>query len=183
MPLLNTEYNCQLLCHVQGFPLLRLLRADLTSKGSSFVSLLTRLLYHRPDGTPLDLSSSWSISLCMPRLDNSADSPQPHPPFTWITAALHGLRWRYKPRQSVLIFIGAIPALQDHDNPYGLHNSLCTLHQYCSRDAVLTAEKHLLISHSAKGATLDTGGWLNLTWQGLTPCKMHQASLDALTPC
>jgi hypothetical protein len=95
---------------------------------------------------------------------------------------LHGLRWRYKPRQSDLKFIGAIPALQDHDNPYGLYNSLCTLHQYCSRDAVLTAEKRSLISHSAKGATLDTGGWLNLTRQGLTPCKMHQASLDALTP-
>ena len=98
------------------------------------------------------------------------------------TVALHGLRWRYKPRQSDLLFIGAIPALQDHDNPYGLYDSLCTLHQYCSCGAVLTAEKHLLITHSAKGATLDTGGWLNLTWQGLTPCKMHQASLDALTP-
>jgi len=52
------------------------------------------------------------------------------------TVALHGLRWRYKPHQSDLKFIGA---------------------------AVLTAEKHLLILHSAKGATLDTGGWLNLT--------------------
>ncbi|WP_435274350.1 hypothetical protein ACMAZF_07525 [Psychrobium sp. nBUS_13] len=89
--------------------------------------------------------------------------------------ALLGLRWRYKPRQSDLIFIGAMPALQGHDIPYGLHNSLCTLHQYCSCDAVLTAEKQSLISHSAKGATLDTGGWLYLTRQGLTPCKMHQA--------
>ena len=182
MCLLNAWYNCQLLRHVQGFPLLRLLRADLTSKGSSLVSLLAQRPYHLPDGTPLDLSSSWCISIYMPRLDNSADSPQPYLSFTWITAALHGLRWRYKPRQSVLIFIGAIPALQGHVSPYGLHNSLCTLHQYCSRDAVLTAEKHLLISRSAKGATLDTGGWLNLTWQGLTPCKMHQALLDALKP-
>jgi hypothetical protein len=66
--------------------------------------------------------------------------------------------------------------------PYGLYDSLCTLRQYCSRDAVLTAEKQSLISHSAKGATLDTGDWLSLTRQGLTPCKMHQASLDALTP-
>ncbi len=31
------------------------------------------------------------------------------------------------------------------------------------------------------GATLDTGGWLTLTRQGLPPCKMHQASLGALT--
>ncbi|MCU7936737.1 MAG: hypothetical protein KZQ99_18000, partial [Candidatus Thiodiazotropha sp. (ex Dulcina madagascariensis)] len=30
-------------------------------------------------------------------------------------------------------------------------------------------------------ATLDTGGWLALTRQGLPPCKIHQASLGALT--
>ena len=36
--------------------------------------------------------------------------------------------------------------------------------------------------NSATGATLDTGGWLTLTRQGLTPCKMHQASLGAPTP-
>ncbi len=34
---------------------------------------------------------------------------------------------------------------------------------------------------SATGTTLDMGGWLDLTQQGLTPCKRHQASLDALT--
>jgi hypothetical protein len=34
---------------------------------------------------------------------------------------------------------------------------------------------------SAVGATLDTGGWLALSRQGLSPCKMHQASLGALT--
>ncbi|NQY75042.1 MAG: hypothetical protein HRT90_09805 [Candidatus Margulisbacteria bacterium] len=52
---------------------------------------------------------------------------------------------------------------QDLRHPYGLHNSLCTLHLYCSG-----------ISPSAIGATLDTGGWLDLTRQGLAPCKMHQ---------
>jgi len=79
------------------------------------------------------------------------------------TAALHGLRWRYKPRQSVLIFIGAIPVLQGHDSPYGPHNSLCTLRLFCSFDAAFTAEKQPLISNSATSATLDTGGGLNLT--------------------
>ena len=34
---------------------------------------------------------------------------------------------------------------------------------------------------SAMGATLDTGDWLSLTRQGLSPCKMHQALLGALT--
>ncbi|MEE8059560.1 MAG: hypothetical protein V3T17_17260, partial [Pseudomonadales bacterium] len=38
-------------------------------------------------------------------------------------------------------------------------------------------------THSAADATLDTGGWLDLSRQGLAPCKMHQASLGALTPC
>jgi len=34
---------------------------------------------------------------------------------------------------------------------------------------------------SASRARLDTGGWLVLTRQGLSPCKKRQASLDALT--
>ncbi|MEJ1382741.1 MAG: hypothetical protein RPT95_17495, partial [Candidatus Sedimenticola sp. (ex Thyasira tokunagai)] len=42
--------------------------------------------------------------------------------------------------------------------------------------------KRLLSPHSATSATLNTGGWLILTRQGLSPCKMHQASLGALTP-
>ena len=35
---------------------------------------------------------------------------------------------------------------------------------------------------SAIHATLDTGGWLDLTGRGLAPRKAHQASLGALTP-
>src|SRR5918992_2521952 len=34
---------------------------------------------------------------------------------------------------------------------------------------------------SATGATLNTGGWLDLTRQGLSPCKIRQASLGART--
>ena len=90
MLLLNTEYNCQLLRRVQGFPLLRLLRADLTSKGSSLALLLAKLPYHIPNGTPLDLSSSQCISSYMPRLNNPADSPQPYQDgcFAWTSMAL-----------------------------------------------------------------------------------------------
>jgi len=87
---LNTEYNCQLLRHVQGFPLRRLLWADLTSKRSSLALLLAKRPYHCPCGTPLDLSSSQYISLYMPRLNNSADSPQPNQYgcFAWTSMAL-----------------------------------------------------------------------------------------------
>ena len=90
MCLLNAEYNCQLLRHVQGFPLLRLLWADLTSKGSSLALLLAKLPYHIPYGTPLDLSSSQYIYLYMPRLDNPADSPQPYQYgcFAWTSVTL-----------------------------------------------------------------------------------------------
>ena len=90
MYLLNTKYNCQLLRPVQGFPLLKLLWADLTSKGSSLASLLTKLPYHCPCGTPLDLSSSQCISTYMPRLNNPADSPQSnhYDCFAWTSMAL-----------------------------------------------------------------------------------------------
>jgi len=37
------------------------------------------------------------------------------------------------------------------------------------------------LSDSATGATLNTGGWLNLTRQGLSPCKTRKASLGAIT--
>jgi hypothetical protein len=71
-----------------------------------------------------------------------------------------------------LIF-GAMPALQDHGNPCGLCIALSTLHLFCSQ---------LKKNRSATGARLDTGGWLDLTRQGLSPCKVHQAALGALTP-
>jgi hypothetical protein len=40
-----------------------------------------------------------------------------------------------------------------------------------------------LVRHSfcsATDARLDTGGWLTLTRQGLSPCKIRQASLGAI---
>ena len=63
----------------------------------------------------------------------------------------------------------AVPTLRVYGYPYGLQDSLCTLHLDCSQD----------LTRSASDATLDTGGWLNLTGQGLSPCKVHQASLGA----
>jgi len=72
----------------------------------------------------------------------------------------------------------AVPALRCCEHP-----TACTI--LCVR---FTHFVHLLKcipfkTHfgSAMGATLDTGGWLALSRQGLAPCKMHQASLGALT--
>jgi hypothetical protein len=61
-------------------------------------------------------------------------------------------------------------------HPSGLCHSLCMLRLSCSH--VL---RHIPPSHSARGATLDTGGWLTLTRPGLPPGKKHQASLGAPT--
>jgi hypothetical protein len=133
---LNTEYNCQLLRHVQGFPLRRLLWADLTSKRSSLALLLAKRPYHYPYGTPLDLSSSQYISLYMPRLKNSADSPQPNHCgcFAWTSMALQTSSVRSNIYRSDTSTSGT-------RIPYGLYNSLSTLHVACSFDGVLTPEK------------------------------------------
>lgn len=66
----------------------------------------------------------------------------------------------------------AVPALRGCEPP-----AACTI--LCVR---FTHFVHLwkfalaTIFDSAMGATLDTGGWLALSRQGLSPCKMHQAS-------
>ncbi|MBL1275166.1 MAG: hypothetical protein COB30_003685 [Ectothiorhodospiraceae bacterium] len=65
----------------------------------------------------------------------------------------------------------AVPTLRVYGYPYGLQISLCTLHLDCSQD----------FTRSASDATLDTGGGLDLSGQGLAPCKVHQALLGALT--
>ena len=39
----------------------------------------------------------------------------------------------------------------------------------------------LRLTVTSFGATLDMGGWLDLTQQGLSPCKKRQALLGVLT--
>ena len=80
----------------------------------------------------LGLPSSQCTSMYMPRLKNPADSPHPHLSgcFAWTSSAL-----QLSSVGTNLIF-EAIPALQDHGNPYGLYISLCTLHLYCSFDCL-----------------------------------------------
>ena len=157
MYLLNNGYNCQLLRHVQGFPLLRLLRADLTSKGSSFALLLAGLPYH------ILMEHLWISQVPDASLHTCHDliTPLTRHNLT-ITIALHGLRWRYKPRQSGPIVYRSDTSTSGTRIPYGLYDSLCTLHLYCSSSCELIADKYLRILDSAIGATLDTGGWLNL---------------------
>ena len=51
--------------------------------------------------------------------------------------------------------------------------------RFASLVRICSSRNHL--QRSAGHATLDTGGWLDLARQGLSPCKMRQASLAALT--
>lgn len=112
----------------------------------------------------------------MPRLENSADSSQARLcacvvlTSTALQASSVGTRFRSDASTS-----GA-------RTPYGLYNSLSTLHVGCSPACVLTPERAHQSTDSAQRARLDTGGWLNLTRRGLSPRKVLQASLVALTP-
>ena len=60
----------------------------------------------------------------------------------------------------------AVPDFRVCGHPSGLQSSLCTLHMVCSE-----------FCSSSPRATLGTGGRLDLSWQGLAPCKKRQACL------
>jgi hypothetical protein len=64
---------------------------------------------------------------------------------------------------------GAVSGFRECGLPCGLRGALCTLHPCRS------------VRPSFTGATLGRSGWLDLTPQGLAPCKKRQASLGALT--
>src|SRR5262245_31699214 len=64
---------------------------------------------------------------------------------------------------------GAVSSFRECGLPYGLRGALCTLHLCRSACTSFT------------DATLGRSGWLDLTPQGLAPCKKRQASLGALT--
>ena len=65
---------------------------------------------------------------------------------------------------------GAVSSFRECGLSYGLRGALCTLHLARS------------VFTSSTGATLGRSGWLDLTPQGLAPCKKRQASLGARTP-
>ena len=97
----------------------------------------------------------------MPRLENSAGPSHPR----HKRMILCCLRCTLRPSATgTSTFSKRFQHLRESGLPCGLHDSLCTLHLFCSSQT---------IRDSATGATLDTGGWLTLARQGLSPCKMH----------
>ncbi len=106
----------------------------------------------------------------MPRLGNSVDSQQSKPirlprmDFSSVTDLV-----------SQNLLFEAIPALQERGFPMA-YVILCVRFTWIVHSvAAAAADRYIRILNSASGATLDTGGRLDLTRQGLSPCKMHQA--------
>jgi len=198
---LRAPCSRRVLPHVVGFPHLRVLRSIRLPTGIQRAFPVTVLL-RLPDacstsqlrfrhssvsGFPLPCLSSR-----IPYSDAShAQEPLGPPKFfdvslpachgLWTPADLHTLA-----NSGALVLLSvcvktlsvrnsdveAVPALQGARHPCGLQDTLSTLRLSCSPPS----------SDSASDARLDTGGWLALTRQGLSPCKRRQASLGAVTP-
>ena len=110
--------------------------------------------------------ASWvprRISTCMPRPEDPAGSP--HPGLRSQRVLLCCLRCASKPPASGTDYVEAVPALQGARPP--LRPTGFPVYAYLA--SLFT------ITRSAVRSTLDTGGWLALTRQGLSPCKIRRA--------
>jgi hypothetical protein len=176
---MRSTYHCQPLPHVIGptvseyYELIRLPAGHRFPHHSGLVVLP---IY---DGNLQGLPSSWRISSCMPRPEDPGSPPKSHLRSVLRASPAKSLRFLYVGFVDVKTLADCDNRLSrlyqhlgEHSLPCGLQDSLRTLHLFCSLRT---------IRNSATGATLDTGGWLTLSRQGLAPCKMHQASLGALT--
>ena len=109
------------------------------------------------------------ISSYMPRLENPAGPSHPH----------HYRMILFRLRRTLQPSATGTSSFRGDTSTSGSTVSPTACMILCVR---FTCFVHSLPSKSsATGATLDTGGWLTLSRQGLSPCKMHQASLGALT--
>ena len=107
------------------------------------------------------------ISSYMPRLENPAGPSHPH----------HYRMILFRLRRTLQPSATGTSSFRGDTSTSGSTVSPTACMILCVR---FTCFVHSLPSKSsATGATLDTGGWLTLSRQGLSPCKMHQASLGA----
>jgi len=120
------------------------------------------LSFHRVD-LPFDKeligSPKFFISLYRPAMCQDPDRPSlesRHMRFFCI-----GFRCENDVAICINLYLrGCIIHFRKYGLPYGLSISLCTL--------------HLMVTHF--DATLGMGGWLDLTPQGLSPCKKYKTS-------
>jgi hypothetical protein len=105
----------------------------------------------------------------MPRPEDSGGPPRPSPSGRLVLAS-----GTLKPSPSATSSSRSCTSTKgERGHPYGLQDTLCTL-----RPSRVRSHQS---SYSAMDATLDTGGWLALPRQGLSPGKHRQASLGAIT--
>ena len=109
------------------------------------------------------------LSSCRPRPEDSG-GPTPPRPYGGARVAFGSV----KTLGVRNCHVEAVPALQGTRLP--LRPTGCSV--YAS--SILFARVET--PDSAMDARLDTGGWLVLTRQGLSPCKRRQAYLGAITP-
>lgn len=107
------------------------------------------------------------ISSCMPQPEDSGGHPHPHPDGCFMLAS-----GTLKPSPSA-IRISKLYQLSGHAVAPAAYRILCVRFTSFVRQHDT--------SGSAVGATLDTGGWLALSRPGLSPGKMRQAYLGAIT--
>jgi hypothetical protein len=109
------------------------------------------------------------LSSCMPRPE---DSGGPAPP---------------RPYDGARVAFESVQTLGVRNKPF----RSCTSTSGCAVTPAASRILCLRFAHlvrrvyncdSAMDARLDTGGWLALTRQGLSPCKRRQAFLGAITP-
>ena len=110
------------------------------------------------------------ISSCMPRPEDS-DGPS-HPRLISDVLVLPSANVKTLGIRNLLHISKLYQHFRVRDHPYGLQDSLCTLHLLFN---------DYLVAGSATGATLDTGEWLTLTRRGLSPRKICRASPGAIT--
>ena len=163
-------FLCRLRIPVRPFPLCTALPAPSTMSGSDALPVLSLpfggaylgLAPQEPSGPPkfLALLSTHTTLLVDPA------RPSEIPPKRFLCIGF----W------SVTIIAvcmsranGAVSSFRECSLSYSLRGALCTLHLCRSAFTSFT------------DATLGRSGWLDLTPQGLAPCKKCQAKLGALT--
>ena len=168
---LQATYHCQPLPLVNGSPILRVLRADLTPSCLSAALLLLGQAYLWLTATSGCIRVSQVLAASL--------------------HAYHALRWTpADPREPDHGGSSAWASSALKLSPSALV-SLTGLYQASGSAVSLTVYVIPCVRFnrvvrcactSFTAATLSTSGWLDLTRQGLSPCKKHQASLGALTP-
>jgi hypothetical protein len=164
-------FLCRLRIPVRPFPVCAALPSQSTMSGSDALTVLgppfevayLGLAPQEPSGPPkfLTLLSPHTTLLVDP------GSPSGSSPTRFLCIGF----WSVK---TIAVCMsrddGAVSSFGECGPSCGLRGALCTLHPCRS------------VRTSFTGATLGRSGWLDLTPQGLAPCKKRQASLGALTP-